>query len=614
MEPRPGKGITGRARGVIAIFTVLFAVMTLKLWSLQIVNASRLREMGRINTIRKVIIKPERGLIFDRNGQPLAMNRIRFDASVNYGEIIGNKQYKNALIDTLCKVLGVSKDFVEKSLDPKKVIPYLPAKIKRDISRDEFLQLKVLEHEIPGLFPEVETIRYYPNGRLASHILGYTGAIPAERFQTEYKPFDYLPDDIIGIAGIEKITEDKIKGKKGLQVVEVDNKSRLINVLNESYPAVKGDDIYLSIDIELQKIAEKALTDADKAGVVVMVDPRNGEILALASSPWYDPNIFKMPRNREDVEIIKAIMTDKVNEPILNRAISKSYPLGSSFKIVTALAGLGVNDPAKRIDSETVFNCNGRFRLGPVTWKCYRGYSHGEINLETAIKKSCNVFFYNLGYRIGREPIVNTASLLGLGKKTGIDLPGEIAGVNPTDEWLKSGDWRTKQYTPWVPGLTINLSIGQYPIEVTPIQVAMMYSVLANGGILYKPKLIKKIKSIKEETVFESYGVSVDIPRENFEVVNKGLKLVTMQGGTAYNSFKNLQHLKVAGKTSTAEPFKNADWAYTWFVAFAPYDAPEIVVVVLIEKGTTGGGTSAPIAAKILEDYFRIKTKQALRN
>ena len=609
MEPRPEKGITGRPKAVVAIVTVLFIVMALKLWSLQIVNADRLRGMGRSNTIRRVVVKPERGLIFDRNGQPLVTNRIRFDASVDYGELIGNKQQMQTLVNALCMVLGIPKENVVRDLDPRNVIAYVPTKIKRNISRDEFLQLKVLEHEIPGLNPEVETVRYYPNGSLAVHILGYTGAIPAELFESEYKPLNYLPNDIIGIAGIEKVCENELQGIKGLRVVEVDNKNRLVNVLGESYSATKGNDVHLSLSLRLQKIAEKALADTNKAGVIIITDPRNGDILAMASAPGYDPNIFKMPRSDEDVAIIKNIMTDKVNEPILNRAISKSYPLGSAFKVVTALAGLGIDDAEKRINTETIINCPGQFRLGRITWKCYHGHSHGEMNVISAIQKSCNVFFYNLGHRVGRDYVVAIADILGLGKKTGIELPGEVQGVNPTEEWRRSGDWRVKQYTPWVPGLTVNLSIGQYPIEVTPIQVAMMYSAIANGGTLYKPRLLLKIRKSGSETVFESKGTNLGIPKENLDIVKEGLSLVTRQGGTAYSSFKDLQDLKVAGKTSTAEPFKNANWAYTWFVAFAPYDAPEIVVVVLIEKGATGGGTSAPIVADILRQYFVKKPK-----
>jgi penicillin-binding protein 2 len=607
MEPRPEKGITGRPRAVIAVITVLFAVMVLKLWSLQIVNASRFRELGRSNTVRRVVIKPERGLIFDRNGQPLAVNRIRFDASVDYGELIGNKQQKQALVNTLCKILGLTEDKVKERLDPGKIIAYVPTKVKRDITRDEFLQLKVLEHEIPGIFPEVESVRYYPNDSLAAHILGYTGAIPAEEFKSKYEREDYLANDIIGIAGIEYVCEKLLQGKKGLRVVEVDNRNRLVSVLPESYEPVKGNNICLTLDVRLQKLVEKAL--GENTGAIVLVDPRNGDILAMASAPSFNPNIFEIPRSDEDTKKISEIMNDKDNEPILNRAISKSYPLGSAFKVVTALAGLGTEDEGKRISRETIFECNGYFRLGRVTWKCYHGYSHYEVNVVTAIQKSCNVFFYNLGYRVGRDAIVAVGDLFGLGKKTGIILTGEEQGVNPTEEWRRRGDWKARQYTPWVPGLTVNMSIGQYPIEVTPIQVAMMYSAIANGGILYKPRLLMKTIFPEGEKIFEPQGVTLEISAENLNIVKEGLSLVTQTGGTAQGSFKNLKHLKVAGKTSTAEPGKSMDWAYTWFIGFAPYDEPEILVVVLIEKGKTGGSTSAPIAAQILEDYFKIKSK-----
>jgi penicillin-binding protein 2 len=611
MEPRPEKGITGRPRAVVALVTVIFAVMVLKLWSLQIVNATRFREMGRSNTVRRVVTKPERGRIFDRNGQPLAANRIRFDASADYGELIGNKQQKQALVNALCKILSLSEEYVEKQLDPSKIIAYVPTKIKREITRDEFLQLKVLEQEIPGLYPEVESVRYYPNGNLAVHILGYTGGIPAEQFRINYEPKGYIANDIIGIAGLEYICEEYLQGEKGLRVVEVDNRSRLISVLPESYEPVKGKDVYLTLEIQIQKLAEKAL--GENSGAIVIVDPRNGDILAMTSKPAFDPNIFEIPRSDEDIAKIAELMTNKEQEPILNRAISKSYPLGSAFKVITALAGLGIENIEKRISKDTIFDCPGFFSLGNVTWKCYHGHSHGEINIVTAIQKSCNVFFYNLGHRIGREPIALTADLFGLGKKTGIVLPGEVEGVNPTEEWLRSGSKKAKHYSPWVPGLTVNLSIGQYPIEVTPIQVAMLYSAIANGGTLYTPRLLSKILKPEGEAIFVPQGKNLQIPSEYLDIVKEGLILVTQTGGTAYTSFKELQDLKVAGKTSTAEPGKNMDWAYTWFIAFAPYDAPEILVVVLVEKGATGGSTSAPIAAEILKEYFNLKSKPAVK-
>ena len=604
MEPRPEKGVTGRPRLVLVLTTLAFAIIVLKLWSLQIVNANKFREMGRTNMRRTVNLKPERGRIFDRNGLPLATRKIRFDACVDYDQITGKDQ-KKRLIQLLSEVLSVPEESIEHDLDPRRVIPYIPTVIKREITRDEFVQLKVLEAEVPGLHPEATQTRYYPYGDLACHVLGYTGAIPAENVK-DYTGKGYLPSDIIGISGIEKTYENELRGQRGRMVIEVDNKSRLVSIIDDTEKPVDGNDICLTIDLGLQTIAEKAL--GDLTGAIVIVDPRNGDVLAMASKPSFDPSMFTVPRSTEDTEKIRELLTDNVRKPALNRAISNPYPLGSAFKVVTALAALSQEDPEKAITRDTIFNCPGYFTLGRrATWRCYHGHSHGEMNVVTAIKKSCNVFFYNVGYRAGRDALVSMARKLGLGELTGIALPNERPGVNPTDEWLQSDDWRAPAYRPWVPGFTVNMSIGQYPIEVTPIQVAMMYSVVANGGTLYRPRLVKRIVRPDGDVELRPKGKFLGISQDYIDTVKEGLGEVTKRGGTAYSSFSKLQDIRAAGKTSTAEPGRNMDWAYTWFVSFAPIEDPEILVVVLVEKGRTGGSTSAPIAADILQQYFADK-------
>lgn len=607
MEPRPDKGITGRPRAIFAVSVVVLAVIGLKLWTLQIVKAKKYRAMGQSNIVRRIDVKPERGAIYDRHGVELARSRIRFDACVDYGRIMGNAVVRKGVVDTLSVVLKLPRDAIEKRLEPRRVIPYRKTRIKRDITQEEFLQLKILAPERPGLWPVVEVARDYPQNDLAAHILGYTGAISAEDVK-EYREKGYSRDDIIGITGVEYVCEKDLQGERGELVVGVDNRGRRVSVIDSSKGPVRGGDVYLSIDLALQRAASEAL--GDQAGAVVIVDPRNGDVLALVSRPAFDPNIFTTPRSEEDVAEIKRIFNDVEAKPLLNRAISRPYPLGSAFKVVTALAALGHEERDKGLTSETVYTCRGSFHLGRWRWRCYHGHSHGEMKVVSAIMKSCNVFFYNVGYRAGRDALVNMAEKLGLGKKTGIELSAERPGVNPTREWLGSSDRRVSAYTPWVPGLTVNLSIGQYPIEVTPIQVAMMYSAIATGGTLYKPRIVKRIVRGGEETFFEPEGTDLGIPEENIALVREGLALVTQRGGTAQRSFRKLQYLKAAGKTSTAEPGRDLDWAHTWFIAFAPHEAPEILVVVLVEKGKTGGTTSAPIAAEILERWFEERTKR----
>ena len=357
-------------------------------------------------------------------------------------------------------------------------------------------------------------------------------------------------------------------------------------------------------------ISEKVLKD--KKGAVVIIDPRNGDILAMASSPTFDPNIFVVPRTEEEVEQIKELYRDK-NLPLRNRVINNQYPLGSAFKVVVALAALELND-SRRITKETIYTCNGSFRLGRSgqLWRCYRSYSHGRMNVISAIKKSCNVFFYNVGRRIGRDSIVAMASKFRLGERTGIPLTGEQKGVNPTKEWQRSDDWRAREYRIWYPGYTINLAIGQYPFEVTPLQVACLYAAIANGGTLYKPRLISKI--VQENNVIEPpvQNRKVDVNEENLNIVQKALVEVTRPGGTAASAFAGLEHLKVAGKTSTAQYGKHYEKSYAWFIGYAPYDNPEILAVVLVEEGATGGKTAAPLARDILKHYFEHKKETRL--
>jgi penicillin-binding protein 2 len=340
------------------------------------------------------------------------------------------------------------------------------------------------------------------------------------------------------------------------------------------------------------------------------MDPRNGDILVLASTPSFDPNVFAIPRPAEAVAEIQRLNKDPLR-PLWNRAISDQYPLGSAFKVVVALAGLNLDDEAKRLTADTVFNCSGTFQFGRRTWDCYHRTAHGTINLVTAIKKSCNVFFYKAGNQIGYEPIVALADAFGLGKPTGLPLPNESAGVNPTEAWRHSDDWRATQYRTWYPGYTINLSIGQFPLEVTPIQVAQLYSTVAMDGVQFKPRLVTKIVRADGVEEFPPQSRRIELSPESFALVKEGLREVTREGGTAYSAFRHLEHLNVAGKTSTAEVGEGDNKKnLTWFIAVAPIDAPEVVIVVMVEEGETGGRTAAPLAAAFLEAYFARKAKQ----
>jgi len=605
LEPRPRPGLTGRPRAILALLVICFAILALRLWSLQVVHASRYRELAARNRERGVTVRPARGRILDRHGRPLADNRARLDACVDYSEA-QTPADRDHVIVVLSEVLGLPEETIRTQLDPRKVISYVPVTIKRDITFGEYAKLKVLEPTTPGLMPMTSFTRRYRHGDAAAQVLGYTGIVPSrdalEKLQAERADLEYDWLDVVGLAGLEREFEYELQGRKGSATIEVDSRGRRRRILDDRDKAIPGNDVTLSIDGNFQRLAHDIL--GDKRGAFVAMDPRNGDVLVLASTPSFDPNVFAIPRPPEAVAEIERIMSDPAR-PLWNRCINDQRPLGSAFKAVVALAALNLPDEIRRITRETTFNCPGTFRLGNATWDCYRRHAHGEMTVVTAIKKSCNVFFYNVGRRIGREPIVALADEFGFGKQTGVPLPNERVGVNPTPEWQASDDWRARKYRAWYPGDTINLSIGQFPLEVTPLQVAQLYSAIAMDGVLFAPRLVTSITGPDGTRNFLAHSRRIELSPESFAVVKEGLCEVTREGGTAYSAFKELQHLNVAGKTSTAEVGpKESETNLAWFIGFAPADAPEIVVVVLVEEGETGGRTAAPLAAEFFKAYF----------
>jgi penicillin-binding protein 2 len=538
--------------------------------------------------------------MYDRNSTLLVGNTLRYDASVFYTELERSEQGKALLSRVLERVLGLTREQVNRRLDPRRAIPYLPMKVEKGISEGQFYQLKSVEGDVPGLLAEVEASRDYVEGDLAAHVLGAVGAISPEMYE-RYKEYGYQRDDAVGIMGLESMFERDLQGKKGRLQVQVDYRSRLDRVIEEQKPE-PGKDLYLTIDARLQRTAENAL--AGKKGAVVAVDPRNGDVLVLASCPTFDPNAYSLPRSDEDVERIKA-WGQEGDRPLYNRAISVAYPLGSAFKPMVGLAGL----EARVVSRDTSFQCPGAFYLPGVSrpWRCYHNNQHGWIALEDALKRSCNVYFYNLGRALGVEGMCDMASRLHFGEKTGIVLPMEDSGINPDEAWRQSSDPRAEPFRVWYTGNTINLSIGQGPLETTPLQAACAYAALANGGTYYYPRLVCKIAGGGQETVFPVRSEAIGVSDRSLPVIKEGMRRVVQeQGGTAYRVFEDVSFLKVAGKTGTAQYGAANELSYTWFAGYAPSDAPRIVVVALIEEGETGGATSAPVAKQVLVDFFTL--------
>ena len=581
---------------------VIFGVIFLRLWFLQIVNGSFYRAKSENNRIRLQSMPSFRGVIRDRSGKILVDNRPSYDLCVIPEEIHDTETLLNRLV-----ALG---DFDITSMRTKigqaaSGYPFKPVCLKKDISREELAMLETRRFDLPGVMIAVRPQRTYFYGDLAGHLLGYLGEISEKQLKSGAFP-DARSGDLIGKTGIERKWQKSLKGGRGGEQVEVDAAGRRIKVISRS-PPVSGADVCLTIDRELQMLAERELEG--KHGAVVAMDPRNGQILALASSPSFDPNLFITGFDEETWKN----MVSSDDHPLNNRALTGQYPPGSIFKIVVALAGLqeGVITP-----DETLF-CNGEYSLGRGKYRCWKRWGHGKVDLNRALVESCDVYFYHLGMRLGVDRIARYARQMGLGQKTGLDLGNEKAGLIPTTEWKKR-----RWGVPWQGGETVSTAIGQSFVLATPVQIATFVSAVFNGGHVYRPQLTQWVRKPGGENIFEfkpQLVRDVGIKPEFLALVKKALSgAVNNPRGTGTKA--KLPDITVAGKTGTAQVVnlkkeKNAKakgeipWKYrdhAWFVAVAPANAPRITVSVLIEHGGHGGSAAAPIAKKLIEAYLRV--------
>jgi len=588
----------------IAVIFVLavFGILVLRLWFLQIVGGPTYRARSENNRIRLQSMAPFRGVIRDSSGKILVDNRPSYDLYVIPEDIHDAEDLlgRLALLGNLD--MGPIREKISRSDNG---YPFKPVCLEKDISREKLAMLETRRFDLPGVMIEVSPQRHYFFGDLAAHVLGYLGEISEKQLKSGEFPHN-KSGDLIGKTGIERSWQHALNGGRGGEQVEVDAAGRRIKVISRK-PPVSGADVSLTINRELQMLAEKALDG--KHGAVVAMDPRNGQILALASSPSYDPNLFI---TGFDAATWKN-MVSSTDYPLHNRALTGQYPPGSVFKIVVALAGLqeGVITP-----HETLY-CNGQYSLGRGKYRCWKRWGHGSVNLHKALVESCDIYFYHLGLRLGVDRIAHYAHQLGLGRKTGLNLGHEKGGLIPTAEW-KLKRWGV----PWQGGETVSTSIGQSFVLVTPLQVATFVSAVFNGGHVYRPQVTRWVRKPGGESIFEFTPQligDVKIKPEYLELVKYALSgAVNHPRGTG--SKARLADIKVAGKTGTAQvvnlkkekdakakgevPWKYRDHA--WFVAVAPVDAPRITVAVLVEHGGHGGSAAAPIAKTLIEAYLRL--------
>lgn len=599
-----------RFKIAFAVVSIMMSLLILRMWHLQVIRGDELRQRSENNSVRLRKIKPLRGLILDTNGQVLVDNQPSFDIifvptrTRNTDDVAW--KLRNILAD---RSLSLTSEIP--SLGKKRWFP--PVKLDKNISVEKLAVIETHTSDLPGVTVEIVPIRKYLSGEMTAHIIGYTGEVSPEDLKKDADS-GFSVGDITGKDGLEKYLDQYLKGKSGAEQVEVNVLGKEIKVVGKIEP-VSGYNVVLTVDASLQKIAWEEMKD--KAGAVAVIDPRNGDVLAMVSTPSFDPNLFNGGISIDDWE---ELSTDP-SHPLGNRAISGQYPPGSTYKLFVAAAALEEG----LITPDTSFNCNGSLEFGNRKYRCWNKHGHGRVNLHRAIVESCDVYFYNLGKLVGVDKIAKYARAFGLGQITGIDLPREKSGLIPTSEWKLS---RFKEA--WQQGETLSIAIGQGFDLVTPIQLVNAYGALANGGTVYRPRIVKSIETADGRILktFEPEPKStLPLSKETMDILTRALWGVVNENGGTGHALRR-KEADVSGKTGTAQVVGMPDDKtgskrkiisakfrdHALFVCFAPYKNPEIAIAVIAENAGHGGSAAAPIARKIIDTYFEQKNMKNKKN
>jgi penicillin-binding protein 2 len=526
--------------------------------------------------------QPERGNIFDRNGKLLASTR--YPRSVYLWPMAHTKPAWSVVGARLSQILEVPQEEMEKKLEEAGANSSSLIRIARNLNEAQITALKEYQTELKDVEIHTEAVRYYPHGKKLAHILGYTRELTADQLK-EKKQEGYRLGDVIGQMGVEKAYEISLRGEWGGQQVEVDGAGRPLRVLGEKQ-AKPGKDLHLTLDLNMQKTAEEALGDRD--GAIVALDPKNGAVLAMVSHPTFDPNIFsKQKLSQKDWETVQG-----ADHPLVNRALS-AFPPASTFKIVTTTAGL----ESGKFSPSTVLQTYGSLSFGGTRFGEWNHAGFGPLGFVGALQWSSDTFFYQIGRGVGGPTLIEWTRKYGFGKKTGFEFANEEAkGLVPDETW-KQKAWKI----PWTVGDSINMSIGQGALQTTPLQVAIMFAVPANGGYRVQPHLLKDNEEAK------SWRESLNMKPTTISVLRQGLRKVVAEGtGKALNQ---PTVPPVAGKSGTAEAWKGrVKQNHAWFGAYAPAEQPEFVIVAFAEHSGGGGGSiAAPMILQIMEEYFQRK-------
>ena len=584
---------------------VLFALVFFRLWYLQVLSGDQYRAEANNNRVREITVQAPRGRIVDRNGRVLVDNRIAFAVTLSPDKLPEDRHEKKKLYSRLAEVLNMKRREIDHEVtDQLKQLPFSPATVKSDVEPAEYAYLLENADRFPGVQVEKVALRKYPFETVGAHLFGTVGEVTEE--QLEDKRYRGVNQGArVGQSGIEYAYDRYLRGRDGANRVQVDALGNFRAQLREVEPEA-GRQLRLAVDYDVQRVGQQALGQT-KAAFVVM-DVKTGEVRALGSSPSFDPNIFAKRIRQSDYQ---RLSSQENGAPLLNRATQSAYPTGSTFKIVTAVAALqgGIITP------ETVQYDGGSINVGGVRFQNAGGVSHGPVALRKALQVSSDVYFYNLGREMNSAGdghlLQEWAKRLGIGRETGIELPGEGTGHIPTPEWRNKQFKKKLTDRPWSVGDNINLSVGQGDISVAPLQLAISYAAIANGGYIVRPHLGERVEDADGRVIQEFNQPArrrVNIKPEYRQAIMEGLRAAAgAPGGTSTAVFKDFP-IPIAGKTGTAE--KGAGRAdQSWYAALAPYPNPRYVVVTTFEAGGFGAETAAPAARRILAELFGVKNQ-----
>jgi len=597
---------TSAFRWFFVFVIVIIGVLVGKSAYLQIMKSSEYEELAAGNRNRIVPVLAPRGIIFDRNGKELVTNAPSFDAALIPVDLPEDDIDRDSVFSTLSEIIGISKEELVTLADEVDPFTFEPIVVKENIEREEALRIEADQNNLPGVSVEKVSVREYPYKDAVSYIMGYVGKISEPEYEEKMlEKTPYLLNDVIGKAGVEQSYENVLRGSHGKRQVEVDSKGRVMKVLATKEP-LSGENVVLSVNIDLQEKIRSELEKAvDAANVsrasAVAMDPRNGEILALVNYPSFDNNLFAKGIKEEDYQ---KLLHDPA-KPLFNKAASGTYPPGSTYKPFVAAAALaeGIVTP------DTVINSTGKISVGVWDFFDYDLGGHGATSLYKAIAKSVNTYFYYVGggyedfHGLGIERLVKNARNFGFGSLTQVDIAADSAGLLPTPEWKE----RVKN-EPWYVGDTYHAAIGQGDVSVSPLQLATAYCVIANKGTYYKPHVMRAsfTDDIENMTMMEHSGTNSEVmSSEILGEVKRAMHETVLSGsGRSLNTLP----FTSAGKTGTAQyviPNSGGEKGeHAWYASFAPYEEPNIVLIVLVEEAGGGHEHAVPVAKEVLKWYF----------